>query len=152
MTGLRKKKSGDYAIGYGRPPSNRRFRKGVSGNPGGRPRGVTPGRAKKLALKEAYRPITVREGDKVFTLPAIQAVLRQQVTVAAKGNGPAQRAIIETIRSIEQELAAQAAAEAKEKANERPLSDLELARRIAFALELGRRELERQKKTAPASQ
>jgi hypothetical protein len=27
-----------------------------------------------LALKEVYRPVTVREGDKILTLPAIQAV------------------------------------------------------------------------------
>jgi hypothetical protein len=144
MTDLRKKKSGEYAIGYGRPPSHSRFRKGMSGNPGGRPRGMTAGRAKKLALKEAYRPITVREGDKVFTLPAIQVVLRQQVAGAVKGNGPAQRAIIEMIPSIEQELAAQTAAEVKEKASERSMSDLEVARRIAFLLERGRREQEQQ--------
>ena len=75
---LKKVLSGDYKVGYGRPPSETRFRKGVCGNPGGRPRGMTAGRAKRLALQEAYRPITVREGDAVFTLPTIQAVMRQQ--------------------------------------------------------------------------
>jgi len=54
---------GDHEVGYGRPPSHTRFRKGASGNPGGRPRGMTARRAIELALKEAYRPITVR-GDK----------------------------------------------------------------------------------------
>ena len=29
----------DYAVGYGKPPVHSRFRKGRSGNPGGRPRG-----------------------------------------------------------------------------------------------------------------
>jgi hypothetical protein len=64
---------------------------------------MTPARAKKLALQEAYRLITVREGDEVLNLPAIQAVMRQQVRLAAKGNGPAQRAVIAMIQAIEQE-------------------------------------------------
>jgi Family of unknown function (DUF5681) len=96
---------GKYAIGYGKPPSRTRFRKGTSGNPGGRPRGMTAGRATALAIKEAYRPVTVREGDKVITMPAIQAVLRSQIALAAKGNGPAQRALIEVIQTIEREIA-----------------------------------------------
>jgi hypothetical protein len=106
---------------------------------------VTAGRANKLALKEAYRPVTVREGDKIFTLPAFQAVVRGLVALAAKGNGRAQRALIEEIRAIERELAAQAAAKDTAEANKPKMSDLEIARRIAFALELGRRELLRQK-------
>jgi len=32
---------------------------------------MTAGRAKRLALQEAYRPITVREGDEVRTLVPI---------------------------------------------------------------------------------
>ena len=63
-----------HKVGYRKPPVHTRFRKGQSGNPGGRPRGMTAGRATALALKEAYRPVNVREGDKVITLPAIQAV------------------------------------------------------------------------------
>jgi hypothetical protein len=59
-------------VGYGKPPTRTQFRKGVSGNPGGRPRGMTAGRATALAIKEAYRLVTVREGDKVVTMPAIQ--------------------------------------------------------------------------------
>ena len=56
---------GEYEVGYGKPPSQTRFRKGVSGNPGGRPRGMTAGRANRLALNEAYRLVTVREGEKI---------------------------------------------------------------------------------------
>jgi Family of unknown function (DUF5681) len=82
----RNSSSGDHAVGYGKPPTRTRFRKGVSGNPGGRPRGITAGRATTLAIKEAHRVVTVREGDKVTTMPAFQAVLRGQTTLAAKGN------------------------------------------------------------------
>jgi histone H3/H4 len=137
---LRGKKAGtrEYAVGYGKPPLHTRFRKGQSGNPGGRPRGMTGGKATALALKEAYRLVTVREGDKVITLPAIQAILRSQIALAAKGNGPAQRAIIEAVQAIEREIAEQAAAATKHQESTTPaMSDLEVARRIAFLLAKG---------------
>jgi hypothetical protein len=131
MTSREKKPpAGEHTVGYGKPPIHTRFRKGMSGNPGGRPRGMTAGRANALVLQEAYRPVRVREGDKVLTLPAIQAVLRSQVALAAKGNGPAQRALFDMVRAIERELAAQATASTATRAD---MSDLEVARRIAFA-------------------
>ena len=108
MTNARRKvQPSSYEVGYRRPPVHGRFRRGASGNPGGRPRRMTSGRAHNLILQEAYRLVTVREGDKVLRLPAIQVVLRSQVALAAKGNGPAQRAVIATLNAIEQELAAQ---------------------------------------------
>lgn len=74
-------------------------------------------------------------------LPAIQAVLRSQIALAAKGNGPAQRAVVETIRFIENEIAAQTAAETGTAA-ERPLSELDAARRIALVLERAKRKVD----------
>jgi Family of unknown function (DUF5681) len=94
-----------YNIGYGKPPANTRFKKGVSGNPGGRPRGMTPGRALKLALQEIYRPVKIREGDRVTSLSGFQVVMRQLMTQAAKGNGPAGRMLIEQTFKLEQDLA-----------------------------------------------
>jgi len=123
-----------HKVGYRKPPVHTRFRKGQSGNPGGRPRGMTAGRATALALKEAYRPVNVREGDKVITLPAIQAVLRSQVALAAKGNGAAQRAVIEAVQAIEREIEAHVTAKERALAATPAMSNLELARRIAFIL------------------
>jgi Family of unknown function (DUF5681) len=125
---------GDYEVGYGKPPARTKFRKGTSGNPGGRPRGMTAGRGNQLALKEAYRRVRVKEGDSVTTLPAIQAVMRGLVASAAKDSGPAQRTLIATVQTIERELAAQAATKAQEEADTPKMSDLEAARRIAFLL------------------
>ena len=123
-------------VGYGKPPVHTRFRKGKSGNPGGRPRGMTAGRATALALKEAYRLVNVREGDNVIRLPAIQVILRSQIALAAKGNGPAQRSVIETVQAIERDIEAQVAAKDKAVAAKRPMSELEIGRRLAFVLEL----------------
>lgn len=95
----------DYDVGYGKPPIQTRFKKGQSGNPNGRPSAMGSDRARRLALKEAYRPVTVREGDNVISLPAIQAVVRSSFALAVKGNGPAQRAFFKLIDSIERESA-----------------------------------------------
>jgi Family of unknown function (DUF5681) len=94
----RKRKSVAYAVGYGKPPLHTRFRKGQSGNPGGRPRRIATERAKALALREAYRTVTVKEDGKALTLPAIQAILRSQIVLAAKGNVQAQRGILTAIQ------------------------------------------------------
>jgi hypothetical protein len=94
---------GDYAVGYGKPPVESRFQKGQSGNPSGRPRFKERERAKALALSEAYRLVTVRDGDQMKRIPAIQAVHRSQIALAAKGNGPAQRAVLRIVQAIEGE-------------------------------------------------
>ena len=45
----------------------------------------------------------VREGDKIVKMPAIQAVHRSQIALAAKRNGPAQRAVFRVVQAIEKE-------------------------------------------------
>jgi len=99
----RKPPARPYAVGYGKPPQDTRFKKGVSGNPGGRPRGITSGRALKLALQEIYRPVKIREGDRVTSLLGFQVAMRQLVAQAAKGNGPAFRMLIGQTLKLEQE-------------------------------------------------
>jgi Family of unknown function (DUF5681) len=91
---------------YRTPPIEHRFRKGVSGNTKGRPRknralvstkvDGRPGigfedRIKSLAIEEAYRLITIREGDRTERIPVIQAILRKVAVAAANGNIRAQQ-------------------------------------------------------------
>ena len=97
---------------YRNPPIEHRFKKGVSGNPRGRPRktrefvstkiGSQPGigfedRIKSMTIKEAYRIITVREGDRVERVPVVQAILRKVAFAAANGNTRAQKTYLDLL-------------------------------------------------------
>jgi hypothetical protein len=96
-------------VGYGKPPVHSRFRKGQSGNPTGKRRHGEAERAQALIWEEAYRLLTVREGDKVTRMPALQAVIRSQIASAAKGNVAAQRAVFKAVQDIEAEARARRA-------------------------------------------
>ncbi|MEO1309303.1 MAG: DUF5681 domain-containing protein, partial [Pseudomonadota bacterium] len=74
-----------------------RFKRGVSGNPRGRPKGaknkmpaLNEQRLKGIILEEAYRTIEVRDGDRTVTVPIAQAVVRSLAVNAAKGRARAQ--------------------------------------------------------------
>ena len=90
-------------VGYGNPPVHSRFRKGQSGNPTGKRRHREAERAQALIWEEAYRLLTIREGDKVTRMPALQAVFRSQIASGAKGNVSAQRAVVKVVQEIEAE-------------------------------------------------
>jgi Family of unknown function (DUF5681) len=92
---------GAAPVGYGKPPVHSRFRKGQSGNPTGKRRHGEAERIQALIWKEAYRQLTLREGDKVTRMPALQAVLRSHIASAAKGNVSAQRAVVKLLQDSE---------------------------------------------------
>ncbi|MES2699574.1 MAG: DUF5681 domain-containing protein [Pseudomonadota bacterium] len=101
-----------YEVGYAKPPAEHRFAKGRSGNPRGRPKGAKNkptgvntdyGRkpTEDFLLMEAYRPVTIREGEQVIQLPAIQAVFRAMGVAAMKGNRLAQKTLAEMVERTE---------------------------------------------------
>lgn len=107
MTDGNDKSASRSPVGYRKPPEQHRFKKGVSGNPAGRPRKSVPkqqfhGAAlEELVLREAYRPITLRENGELVELPMIQAVLRSLGLAAVKGSHRAQIAITQMISAVE---------------------------------------------------
>jgi Family of unknown function (DUF5681) len=95
---------------YRNPPAEHRYKKGESGNLSGRPpkkKAVEPGfsalgggiadRVGAMALEEATRLVTVREGDKVSEIPAMQALLRTMFRASAQGNTKAAHQLLELI-------------------------------------------------------
>jgi hypothetical protein len=98
-------------VGYRNPPAEHRFKKGQSGNPRGRPRKARSGGmdspdygtqfANKCLIEEAYRPVLVREGEKIIKLPAIQAVFRAMGVSAMKGNRFAQLMLANLVQTVE---------------------------------------------------
>ncbi len=122
--------SGDYEVGYGRPPVHTRFRKGESGNPRGSiPKRTPVERANHLMLQEAYRPVTVKEGERIMRMPAIAAIFRSQLASGLKGNGPAQRASLRMIKAIECDIADSKLGYAKVMIDYKAKAEIEIARR-----------------------
>jgi hypothetical protein len=88
-------------VGYGKPPVHTRFRKGKSGNPTGKRKRGKAERAEALIRRELYRSLTVREGEAVTKMTALQAVIRSLIACAAKGNVTAQRTLVKIAQDIE---------------------------------------------------
>lgn len=101
----------DDRVGYGRPPVANRFKKGVSGNPKGRPRKKpkpvpetqSTTSITNLILEEANRTVQVRENGRVTELPVLQAAIRSLGVVAMKGNHRATGELLMMARAAQEE-------------------------------------------------
>jgi len=86
-------------VGYGSPPESTRFKKGVSGNPKGRPKGsLNVATAFAKALRER---VVVTEHGQRKTITKLEAALKQLVNKAAAGDLRALRQLVELARDAE---------------------------------------------------
>lgn len=82
----------DDGVGYGRPPKNRQFKPGESGNPRGRPKGAVS--FKSDLAEELSETIAVREGNHEVRVTKQRAVVRALVGASIDGNAKAASALI----------------------------------------------------------
>lgn len=96
--------SGEYEVGYGRPPKHSRFQKGQSGNPKGRPReqrrAITLRQVRADVLTAMEREVTVTRDGKQIKVPIFIAIMDQLMLKAAKGDMRAMRLVIDLRRSL----------------------------------------------------
>jgi hypothetical protein len=98
-----------YVVGYGRPPLNGRIKPGEVRNPAGRPRG-SKNKAKpselgsslqEILLREASRAVPVAGSDGTQTVDMREAIVRQLMIAAAKGNHKAQVLALKCVEKAE---------------------------------------------------
>ena len=76
--------TGDYEVGFGKPPKSTRFKPGQSGNPKGRPRAAKSGPTDIAAILN--EPLTVRKGRATESMPPFEVSVRQLVKRALSKN------------------------------------------------------------------
>ena len=86
-------------VGYQRPPEATRFKKGVSGNPKGRPKGSL--NVATVFLKTLHEKVVVNEHGQRRTVTKLEAALTQLVNKAATGDLRALRQLLELAREAE---------------------------------------------------
>src|SRR5215472_2941022 len=90
---MRGKKNQEYKVGYRKPPTQTRFKKGQSGNPSGRPKRVSIIDPGMLLEGIDNEEINVVENGKRKRMPKAEIEFRQLFTKALKGDLGAARHI-----------------------------------------------------------
>jgi len=91
----------EYEVGFGKPPKKNRFRRGVSGNPSGRPRGQ---RNLKTVLTETLQEkIVINDNGVPRKVTRLEAAVRQLVNLASAGDLRALRHLTVLVGAAEQQ-------------------------------------------------
>lgn len=94
----------DYKIGRGSPPKHTQFKKGVSGNRRGRPKGSK--NLSTLIMEAARHPVNATIDGKSRRISKVQATTMQLATKAAAGDPKAMIKFLDWVDEIEARAAA----------------------------------------------
>lgn len=89
-----------YNVGYGKPPKHSRFRKGVSGNRKGRPKGKR--NIATVMAEVLEETIVINDGGVRKRVTKLEAALKQMANKAVAGDLLAARQLIALVRSAEE--------------------------------------------------
>ena len=88
------------AVGYGRPPVNRQFKPGQSGNPRGRPKGSK--NLLTIFAEAMSRPVTVRDKGKIRRLSKLELMVEVMVNKALAGDPKAFAMVVQFADKFEE--------------------------------------------------
>jgi hypothetical protein len=95
-TPSRRRRRRDYDVGYKKPPKDKQFKPGNSGNPAGRPKQQAG--FSTLILKQFEKEIRVTENGQTRLVSALEAIAMQIVNRAAAGD---MKAIVNVQKEID---------------------------------------------------
>jgi hypothetical protein len=88
----------DYEVGYKKPPEDSRFKKGESGNPNGRPKGIK--NLKTDLVEELQEKIPVREGDRSVEISKQRLIVKTLVTKTLRGDARITNTLVNLILRV----------------------------------------------------
>jgi hypothetical protein len=135
----KKKELNSYEVGYGKPPKNTQFQKGVSGNPTGRPKKAADFHS--IFLKESESLMTIIDNGQRRRISKLEGIAKQLHNKALTGNPSALRMYI----ALYPQLREMAALQSKdlERTHASQFTDEELEKMLVDALK--KEEKERKK-------
>ena len=98
--------SDSYEVGYGKPPRNTQFQKGVSGNPKGRPK-----KARDFdheLLRESRTSITINENGQPKRITKIEGLAKLTFNKAMTGSTPDRQLVIDHYQRAHERVALEA--------------------------------------------